>query len=68
MTVTYKILGLKLAKREPMIDAKGVVIDDGVNRPMTLCSSENEAVVNYFLKSIKSRIHGKSWKIWKEQK
>ena len=54
-----------MAKREPMLDNKGNIIDDGINREMLLCSSENEALVDFFLTSIKERIHGRSWKIWK---
>jgi hypothetical protein len=62
----YTIFGLKLAKRTPWIDAKGNVIDDGVNHKMVLCSSDNEKMVDFFMKSVKDRVHGKSWKIWKE--
>lgn len=65
----YSILGLKQAKREPIIGTskgfEGQVIDDGVNRPISLCSSDNEELVDAFHASITSRIHGKSWKIWK---
>ena len=66
----FKILGLKLAKREPIYDTSkgnvGAMIDDGKNHPISLCSAENEKIADFFLKSIKERIHGKSWKIWKE--
>lgn len=63
----FYIKGLKLAKRTPVFDYKtGEMIDDGVNKQIILCSSEHEDIVDFFFKSIKSRIHGKSWKIWKE--
>lgn len=69
-TLKYTIFGLKLAKREPIIGTakgfEGQVIDDGVNRPISLCSSDNEQVVDAFLASIRERIHGKSWKTWKQ--
>lgn len=63
----YRILGLKLAKRDQWVSSKtGEVIDDGVNREITLCTSDNQEVTDHFYNSITARIHGKSWKIWKD--
>jgi len=64
----HTIYGLKLAKREPWIDKNGVTIDDGINRKMVLCESDDEKMVDFFMQSVKDRVHGKSWKIWKESK
>lgn len=70
--MNHKILGLKLAKREPIYDTSkpviGQMIDDGKNNTIPLCTTENEKIADFFLKSIKERVHGKSWKIWKESK
>lgn len=63
----YIVYGLKLAKREPWINPKtGEIIDDGINRDIVLCKSNNKELCDFFYKSIKSRIHGKSWKIWQK--
>lgn len=63
----YTVYGLKQAKREPMIDHRTKdIIDDGINRQMILCRTDNKELSDFFYKSIRARIHGKSWKIWQE--
>ena len=63
----YLVYGLKLAKREPLSDFKtGEIFDDGANHQIVLCRTEIEELRDFFFKNIKARIHGKSWKIWKE--
>ena len=52
----FKILGLKLAKREPIHDTSkneiGALIDDGINHPISLCSTDNEQIADFFIHCI----------------
>jgi hypothetical protein len=67
----FKVYGLKHAKRDPIRDTSksvvGPLIDDGTNHPISLCTTDSKNVAEFFLKSIKERVHGKSWKIWMEE-
>lgn len=67
MLKLFTIFGLKQAKRAPWSDAKGNVIDDGINRTISLCSNVPEEMADFFLANMKQQYHGKAWKIWKEQ-
>lgn len=65
MSQLFTIFALKQAKREVWIK-DGVVIDDGINRQISLCSKVSEDFADFFLVNMKKQYHGKSWKIWKE--
>lgn len=63
----HVVYGLKKGNRDPIIDHKtGDIIDDGLSRPVSLCSSESKVLVDYFFKSIRSQYTGHTWKIWQE--
>lgn len=66
MNKLFTIFGLKLAKREPWVK-DGIVIDDGTNQKISLCSNVPEDLADFFLANMKEQYHGKAWKIWKEE-
>ena len=71
MNKLFTIFALKQAKRDPWvkIDPKTgleVVIDDGINHKISLCSRVPENLADFFLASMKQNHHGRAWKIWKE--
>lgn len=63
----FPVYGLKLQKRDPIVDATGNVIDDGENRPILLSGSDDEAAAKFFLKNIKANVKPHQWKIWLEK-
>ena len=66
MSLLVNVYGLKQAKREPWIDDKGEIIDDGINRPISLYSNAPEEIAEFFMSNLKAQYHGKSWKFWIE--
>jgi hypothetical protein len=58
------VMGQRLTKREPLLDNKGVMYDDGTNHPLTLASNFPENVAKIMLENMKAGHSKKIWKFW----
>lgn len=63
----FSVYGLKLTKSEPIVDQKGNVLFDDVNRPILLGGSTNENAAKFFMNNVKKNTNGHRWRIWLEK-
>ena len=63
----FSVFGLKLQKRDPIIDTKGEVIDDGTNNIILLGGSDEEKAAKMFMGGVKGNVKPHQWKIWLEK-
>jgi hypothetical protein len=63
----FTVYGLKQTSRDPIIDAKGVIVDDGQNLPILLSGSDDERSAKFFLRGVKENVKPHQWKIWLEK-
>lgn len=63
----FSVYGLKLQKRDPIVDGKGVLVDAGENVPILLSGSDDERSAKFFLRGVKENVKPHQWKIWLEK-
>jgi hypothetical protein len=64
----FNVIGHKRANREPTIDSKGVVIDDGISQDILLGGGSTKAIADAIETGVRANVPKGTWKFWIEEK